>query len=54
MCIIRRSGGGLSTNESKNLETAGFLGVNLGRTILRTETAAIVAATTLLCRLQRF
>ncbi|MGB0648099.1 MAG: RsmE family RNA methyltransferase [Bradymonadia bacterium] len=46
--------GGLSVTENQSLEAAGFLGINLGQTILRTETAAVVAATTVLCRLQRF
>lgn len=46
--------GGLSTTENEKLEMAGFLGVHLGQTVLRTETAAVVAATAVLCRLQRF
>ena len=50
-CIFVGPEGGFATAECQDMSAQGVIGVHLGRTVLRTETAAIVAATTALTRL---
>jgi 16S rRNA (uracil1498-N3)-methyltransferase len=50
-CIFVGPEGGFAPTECERMSTEGITGVLLGQTVLRTETAAIVAATTALARL---
>ena len=50
-CIFVGPEGGFAPTECARMSAEGVIGVLLGKTVLRTETAAIVAATTALSRL---